>query len=282
MYLLLPLVATGANLGLALFAWRGQWHAKGGRPFVLFLLSMAMWGALLYMMRSSTSLADAYFWDKLVVVDLAFTTVFFLHFTYSFAGLAPAKLVMPFAYGAVTAIGAATLLGFTITGMQLKPYGYAFIMGPAFIPFLVVTYTATVVGLMNIWHTIRHGESPTIRNRASYVMAGIIASLIGATTDILPVLGVPIFPAGIVGNVLFAVLVTVAMLKGRLVDIKLAGRRTVSYALLVGFVLATYALANVAIGRVSGAPVTTPALAFSLVFAAIAVLTLPRFTERVQ
>ncbi|MEE8518739.1 MAG: histidine kinase N-terminal 7TM domain-containing protein, partial [Dehalococcoidia bacterium] len=96
-YLLLPLVALGANLSLALFAWRGQWHAKGGRPFVLFLLSMAMWGGLLYMMRSSVSLTDAYFWDKLVFVDLALTTVLFLHFTYSFAGLAPAKLVMPVA-----------------------------------------------------------------------------------------------------------------------------------------------------------------------------------------
>ena len=281
-YLLLPLVALGANLGLALFAWRGQWHAKGGRPFVLFLLSMAMWGGLLYMMRSSVSLTDAYFWDKLVFVDLALTTVLFLHFTYSFAGLAPAKLVMPVAYAAMAALGAVTLLGFTITGMQLKPYGYAFIMGPALAPFLIVTYTAAAVGLMNIWHTIRNGESPAIRNRASYVMAGIIASLIGAATDVLPVLGVPIFPAGIVGNVLFAVLVAVAMLKGRLVDIKLAGRKTISYVLLVGFVLATYALVNVAIGRVSGAPVTTPALAFSLVFAAVAVATLPRFKDSLQ
>ena len=281
-YLLLPLVALGANLGLAVFAWRGQWQAGGGRPFALFLLAMAMWGGLLYMMRSSVTLEDAYFWDKLVFVNVALMTILFLHFTYSFASLAPLKLVMPFAYGAVAAIGVVTLLGFTITGMQLKPYGYAFTMGPAFIPFLVVTYTATVVGLMNVGHTIRHGESPAIRNRASYVMTGIVASLIGLTTDVLPVLGVPIFPAGIVGNVLFAAVATVAMLKGRLIDIKLASRKAIAYTLLVGFVLATYALVNAAIGRLSGAPITTPALTFSLVFAAIAVATVPRVKDRVQ
>ena len=71
MYLLLPLVALGANLGLAVFAWRGQWQAMGGRPFALFLLAMAMWGGLLYMMRSSATLEDAYFWDKLVFVNVA-------------------------------------------------------------------------------------------------------------------------------------------------------------------------------------------------------------------
>ena len=46
MYLLLPLVALGANLGLAALAWKGQWQAKGGRPFALFLLAMAMWAGL--------------------------------------------------------------------------------------------------------------------------------------------------------------------------------------------------------------------------------------------
>ena len=282
MYLLLPLIALVANLGLALFAWRGQWQAKGGRPFALFLLSMAMWGGLLYMMRSSATLEDAYLWEKLVIVDLALITVLFLHFTYSFARLSPFKLVMPLAYSAVAVIGVATFLGVIVTGMQLKDYGYAFIMGPGFVPFLVVTYTATAIGLGNIGHAIRHGESPAIRNRASYVMAGIIASLIGATTDVLPVLGVPIFPAGIVGNVLFAVLVTFAMLKGRLIDIKLVGRKSISSALLVGFVLATYALVHAVIGRLSGTALAPPAMTFTLTFAVVVVATVPRFNERVQ
>ena len=280
MYLLLPLVALGANLGLAALAWKGQWQAKGGRPFALFLLAMAMWAGLLYMMRSSATLEDAYFWDKLVVINFALVAVLFLHFTYSFAGLAPMKLLMPLAYVAVAAVGVVTLLGLTITGMQLKPYGYAPVLGPAFAPMLLVTYAATVAGLLNVGYATRHGDSPAIRNRASYVMVGIFASLIGATTDFLPVLGVPIFPAGIVGNALFAILVTAAMLKGRLVDIKLAGRKVLSYALLVGFVLATYVLVNAVVGRVFGAPIAAPALTF--IFAVIAVAAVPRFNERVQ
>ena len=242
LYLVLPLVALGANLGLALLALRGQWQAQGHRPFAVFLVAMAMWGGLLYMMRSSPTLEDAYFWDKLVLVNFALITVLYLHFTYSFAGLIPPRFILPFAYGALVALTVVTLLDLTITGMQLKPYGYAPVPGPAFAPLLAVTYTAIVVGMLNVAHAIRHGDSPAIRNRASYVMAGTIASLIGTATDVLPVMGVPIFPAGIVGNVLFAVLVTVAMLKDRLVDIRLAGRQLISYAVLVGFVLATYVL----------------------------------------
>ena len=277
-YLLLPLVALVANLGLAVLTLRGHWQAPGHRPFALLLLSTATWGGLLFMMRSSPTLVDAYFWDKLVVVNFVLISVLYLHFTFSFAGLVPFRGLLPFAYGSLVPLAAATFLGWTITGMQLKPYGYAPVLGPAFVPLLVVVYGATAIGMLNLWHAVRHGDSPAIQNRASYVMAGAVAIVIGTVTDILPVLGVPIFPAGVVGNVLFALLATIAMLKGRLMDIRRAGRGAISYIVLVGLVLGAYALISAGVSRMWGAQ----AGALSVLFAAVGVAMVLRFKDRVQ
>src|SRR5665811_1558358 len=111
LYLALPLVAFLANMGLALMTLRGRWQASGQRAFALFLVTMALWGGLLFMMRSSDSLAEAYFWDKLVVVDLAAASVFYLHFTFGFSRMPFARWMMPLAYVLFAFVAVTTAMG---------------------------------------------------------------------------------------------------------------------------------------------------------------------------
>lgn len=252
LYLLLPLLALAANLALAGFALRGQWRAEGHRVFAFFLVSMAAWGGLLFLMRSSPTLARALDWERIVIVDVAFISVLYLQFTYRFSGIKPARGVMPAAYGALALISILTALGLTVEAMQVKPYGYAPVLGPAFYGFIVFTYLAVILGAANVYQTYRHGPSAAFRNRAAYLLAGTVLSLVGGVTDILPVLGIPIYPLGIVGNMAFAALATVAMVKGRLVDIGQVLRRTVSYGVIIGIVLGGYALMANGTSRWSG------------------------------
>ncbi|MEE8517867.1 MAG: histidine kinase N-terminal 7TM domain-containing protein, partial [Dehalococcoidia bacterium] len=274
-YLLLPLVALASNLGLAVMTLRGDWQAKGHRLFALFLLSMALWGGLLYMMRSSATLEEAFFWDKLVIIDVALISVFYLHFTYGFTRLASAVWVMPVTYLVLGVVAASTLLDATVTGMQMKPYGYAPVLGPAFAPFIVFSYGAIIVGAVNVWHATRHGESPAIRNRAGYILVGTVASLIGGTTDFLPVLGVPVYPLGIVGNVLFALLATVAMVKVRLLDIRLALRRGLAYTVLASVVIGLFLTGDAVFARLFDLGPAQSTLAFTTLFLLAVVAAVP-------
>ncbi|MDA1036636.1 MAG: hypothetical protein O3B65_07135, partial [Chloroflexi bacterium] len=228
-YLALPLIALVSNLGLAVMTQRGRWQARGQRAFALFLVAMAAWGGLLYMMRSSGSLADAWYWDKLVVIDVALVSVLYLHFTYGFGRQHSSVWVMPLAYTVLGMVAVSTLAGLTVTGMQAKSYGYAPILGPTFMVFFIGSYGSILLGAMNVWRVSHQGDSPAIRNRAGYILAGTTASLVGGLTDILPTLGLNVYPLGIVGNIAFAALATVAMLKVRLLDIRLALRRTFAY-----------------------------------------------------
>ena len=281
-YLLLPLIALASNLGLAVLTLRGQWQARGHHSFALFLLSMASWGGLLFMMRASPTLSQAFFWEKLVVVDVALISVLYLHFTYGFSRRASAAWVLPVAYGLFGLVTVLTLLGTTVTAMQLKSYGFAPLLGPAFGLFIVFTYGAIIMGVLNMWHASKFGESVALRNRAGYILVGTSASLVGGTTDILPVIGLPVYPLGIVGNIMFAILATVAMQKVRLLDIRLALRRAFAYAVLAAGVAVAYLALGYALEYGTGLADTRATVLFAVVFAAGAVVAIPKMNDRIQ
>jgi PAS domain S-box-containing protein len=281
-YLALPLIAMVSNLGLAFMTVRGQWQANGQRAFALFLLAMASWGGLLFMMRSSGSLEEAYFWDKLVVADVALISVFYLHFTFGFSNSPTAKWVIRAAYFLFAVLVVTIATGQTVVGMQVKSYGYAPIWGPAFAVFFVIVYGAILLGATNMYNTARKGASPALRNRAGYVLLGTLISLIGGMTDILPSVGVPIYPLGIVGNIVFATLATIAMVKVRLLDIRLAMRRTFAYSVVGVIVLGAYFGASALLGSAFGMAAASTTLAFTVFFVASCVIAIPKLNDRIQ
>ena len=70
LYVLIPLIAVVFSLALlVLLSVTGQRHTAR-RPFSLFLISMGLWGFFIFMMRSSSNLVDALFWEKFVFVAI--------------------------------------------------------------------------------------------------------------------------------------------------------------------------------------------------------------------
>lgn len=68
--------------------------------------------------------------------------------------------------------------------------------------------------------------------RTQYMIAGIIALFVGGTTDYLPVLGLPIYPLGILGNIFFCLLTTIAVLRYGLLDMRIVLRTGMAYSLI--------------------------------------------------
>ena len=77
----------------------------------------------------------------------------------------------------------------------------------------------------------RSSKSNDDRLRNQYIISGIVIMLVGGTTDYLPVIGMKIYPLGIIGNIIFCVLATVAMLRYGLLDIRVVLRKGVAYSL---------------------------------------------------
>jgi len=230
-YLLTPLIEfTFCVALLVVLMVSGKRHIAR-RPFSLFLVFMALWGFFIFMMRSSSNLLDALFWEKFVLAAILSAAIFFYRFTIAFTGTRPRRQVVYPLYIFYFTFLALIPTGLVVNGMQMMWYGKAPVIGPLFFPYALCAYAPMVLSLRML---IRHRRQSRIideRIRDQYIIVGIAAMFIGATTDYLPALGINMYPLGIIGNILFCLVATIAMLRYDLLEMKVVLRKGATYSL---------------------------------------------------
>ena len=239
-YILPPLLAAVLNLTLFFLVLQRQWKSLLHRIFALFLFNMAVHGLFIFFMRMSSDVQHASTWHIALTILIHGTGIFFYHFTVILTNNRPKKWVLPagyFLWLVFTILGA---MGFVVTGSQMKPYGYAPVLGPMIGPYVVYTYTFTLMGILKLNKTYRASLSNIEKNRIAYVIIGVSCYLLGGVTDMLPVLGIQFYPMAIFSNIAFCVLTAIAILKHHLMDIHILVRKGIYYLLISTIVAIPY------------------------------------------
>lgn len=239
-YLIIPLAEVAFCVGLLILLIRSGLHHVARKPFSLFLACMGLWGLFIFLMRSASNLEIAFFWEKFVFIAILSAALLFYKFTASFTGNAKQNRLLYTLYFFYVVFIGLIPTGLVVSGMQMMWYGKAPIIGPVFFPYVLLVYAPIVLGLIML---VKHHRQTRVlgeRTRDSYVIAGIITMFIGGTTDYLPPLGVNMYPLGIIGNIVFCVLATIAMLKYGLLEMRLVLRRGAAYTLISMFILGVF------------------------------------------
>jgi len=251
-YLIIPLMEVAFCLGLLVVLLIRGLHHAAMRPFAYFLTCMGLWGLFIFMMRYASDLTEAFFWEKLVFVAILSAAFFFYWFTISFTGAKQSKRVLyPLLFFYILCI-ILVPTGLVVSGMQMFWYGKAPIIGPLFFFYVLCIYLLIVFGLIVLLKHYRQTKILNERIRDSYIIAGIIIMLIGGTTDYLPSLGINMYPLGIVGNIMFCSLATVAMLRYGLMEIQAVFRRGTAIALVSIFIAANVGLVAFVLNNMFG------------------------------
>jgi len=243
-YLIIPLIEVAFCFGLLVaLVIRGLRHVAR-RPFAFFLACMGLWGFFIFMMRSSSDLSQALFWEKFVFIAILSAALFFYRFTISLTGVKQSKRVLYsllFFYVLFVALIPTRLV---VSGMQEMWYGKAPITGLLFFPYVFFNYALIILGLMVLLKHYRQTRIVNERIRDAYVITGIAIMFIGGTTDFLPALSkdLRIYPLGIIGNIVFCLLATVAMLRHGLLEFRVVLRRGATVALITMFIAVVTAL----------------------------------------
>jgi len=240
-YILIPIIEVLFCVGLLILLIVNGLRHVARRPFTFFLGSMTLWGVFIFMMRSSSTLEDAYFWELWVFFAILSAALFFYRFTISLTGMKEPKKILYSVYALYAVSMILVPTGLVVSGMQMMWYGKAPIIGPAFFLYVLTVYLPIIFGLRILIRHYRQSRALNERVRDSYIMVGIIVMLIGGTTDFLPSLGLSLYPLGIIGNILFCVLATIAMLRYGLLEIKVVLRRGTAYSLVSFFMLGLFA-----------------------------------------
>jgi signal transduction histidine kinase len=239
-YLVLPLVVLGLCAILLALVLRRDAREQAHRMFALFLASMGVWGVLIFAMRASPTLEQAFVWEKAVFPAIAFTAAFYYHFTLAYTGVRRARGILISAYLFALVVSVLSPAGILATGMQLKPYGYAPITTPTFLFFFLGSSAFSVLGILNLGRAYRQSNLYRERNRYLYLMVAASLTILGAILDALSARGVPAYPGAIIANIVFCLLTGVAVLRYRLLDIRIVIRRGVAYSLLSTLVAVPY------------------------------------------
>lgn len=269
-YLLPPLFAFAIGIFLALLVLRKDFRSQSHQVFALFLLSAALWGLFIYLMRASPDAQHALFWERFVPITGFGLFIFYYHFTCIYTRSAR-RGVLLCAYALLVLITAFVFSGLMIKEMTVESYGYAPRVLPAFYFYSFASFVLMVMALVTLVRTYRRTAQHQERTRLSYMIIAPTFPFVIGILDFFPSLP----PVSLFGNIMFCLLTAVALLRFHLMDIQIAIRRGTTYLLVSTLIAIPYLGIITGVSRALGSrevplwvhAVLLLSLAFALQFA---------------
>ncbi len=209
-----------------------------------FCVSVAFWGFGAYMIATTADAARADFWWRVTHVGVIFIPVIFTHFVYEFLGRKNWTVVwISYALGALFLI--ANFMGdLFIANMRwvFDQFYYDSPPGILYIPFTFFFFYMVMYSHILLWQAIQR-ETGLRREQIQYFLGGMIVSFAGGSLSFLPVYQIDFYPIFNIAVFLYTPILTYAIVKTRLFDIRIILAHIVAGA--IGFLL----LVNVATAR---------------------------------
>jgi signal transduction histidine kinase len=201
------------------------------RPFLAFLVAMTVWSFTVYNMRES-SLEEAFRWETAVFASLPIVAVSFYHSVLLLSYSVKSKAWIVVAYGFALLLILLTPTGLIIGDTKLMWYGNGFIPGSLFYPYMILLFNFISLGIYELIRAYRISSSTIEKSRYLYVTIGAFIFLLGLVSDVLASEGLRIYPLGIIGNIVFLLICSYAILKYQLFDVNLVIRRAAMYLVI--------------------------------------------------
>ena len=147
-YLLLPLIQTLFCLVLVAVVLRGHFRSFVHRLFCLFLLGLAIWGVVIFGMRASPDIENAYLWERALIPLGPFISVLFYHFSVRYTVTKTNGWTIHLLYAICLLFIPLAMTDLVFRGMQIRPYGYAPILGPVLPFWLLFSYVLLMMALL--------------------------------------------------------------------------------------------------------------------------------------
>lgn len=248
-YIIPQLLNAFTALVLGLFVYLKNTRGLINRMFILHSLAIAIWAFSFSQMAGSQNEVAGLFWSRALHVGAILIPVFLLHFICAFLNIVHAKRkVLIGAY-----IMAFSMLAFVPTSLfvlhTVAVVGFQYFVGPAGLQyhlFPLFFFVCTVYAFYLLFKGIKNSQGLR-KNQIKYLFVALLIGYSGGPTGFLPLYNIPMPSWGLYTVSVFAVIVTYAIVKYRLMDINIAIKRGTVYALLA--VLAT----GISIGLILGA-----------------------------
>ena len=225
---------TSSALGVFVFFKNKKRHVNVS--FSIFTLSIAVWSFGYFIWQISNTATGALFWSRFLMAGAIFTSLTYLHFT----------LVLVNAYEKrKTFIRLSYILSILFLLADLTPnfvnhvepiLGFKFwpMPGPLFPLFLVFWLFYAVTAIVVMANYFVHSKG-VLKSQLRYILYATVIGYIGSVTNFLLWYKIPVLPVGNIAISVYVLVVTYAIIRYRLMDIRVMWRHVFMYFGLSAF-----------------------------------------------
>ena len=203
------------------------------RYFILFCCSLIIWLVGFSMMYLSAEPAIALFWARVGFLGVAFVPVLPLMFVYALVGKKIKKRIWYFIAFAILCFILNFSTNLIYNGVKLHFWGYYPVAGKLYIVFLLMFVIAfTMCSVILYKSATNYSLPPLQRHQIVYVFMAFTIMLFGVGDYLGKFEGFEIYPFGYAIVLILISLMSVAIIKYNLLDVKLFLARTALYIFL--------------------------------------------------
>jgi signal transduction histidine kinase len=259
---LLPLLALVLNLLLLGSALAPDRRSARNRVFACFLAALAVWNLGVLGLRSTMSPETAELWERFLHIGVIALPVLFYHYVVVFLEARRDRVLIA-GYAGCVLFWLASFTPTFLVGVTPTVWGFMPVPGPVYPVFFIYFNAYLVLGLQRLLRARRSMTSSFMRNRTLLVVAGVMVSLAGGILDLARFIfrWDWLYPPGIATNAVFALALGVAVLRYRLMDVRLLAKRVLVYVLTALAVSPVIVAAVIVLQPALGIAPAPPALA---------------------
>lgn len=211
--------------------------------FFIFCFFVAFWSLFYYLWQISTSAESALLWCRVLMAFAIFIPVAYLHFVYALVEiLDKRKKFLIFSYFLFSLFLVADATPYFISHIEpILNFQFWPIAGPVYSLFLAVWFFYVIYSTYLLYVKYKTSVG-IIRSQIKYVILGMIIGFAGGATNYFLWYRIPI---PLIANILVSVYVgtiAYAIIRYRLMDIRIVARKVVIYFLSAGFVYGMFYL----------------------------------------
>jgi two-component system NtrC family sensor kinase len=212
---------------------------------------------------------------------VVFIIPLYLHFTYTFLGIATRRWLLGLAYAFSGCLSILSQGDYYIAGGQKYFFGYYVQGGPLLYVFGAATVTNTFYCLCLLFCHLGQEKDPHRSNKIRYIILGLGMGVFMTHFDLLPLTGIGTYP---LGNLAFIPLLFLAfaVLKHDLLDIGIVVKKSLVYSLLTGLLTGLYAIMIISFDQLFKGISHEASIYFLVLFFLVIVFVFDPLKNRVQ
>ena len=211
---------------------------RESRYFLGYLVVFILWSSCSFMVRIDVPTGSTYLWNQFLALWALLAAVAYFEFVQVFLRKARHSLWI-FLGGLFWLICAfAVARGYVIEEAYISAGTYYIQFGLGFYILTPIAYCFVGAAIFWLAKEFRSTKDPFVRNRVVYLLVGISIVLLLTASNFVPSLAR--YPIDQLGNVINSLLIGYAILKYRLLDIKIVLHKGSFYTAITGCIVAVY------------------------------------------